>query len=44
MTIMLCVQIIPVLYLGPNEILHVTVKQFMATDECGHYLDDGEVC
>ncbi|KAJ8419689.1 hypothetical protein Cgig2_003017 [Carnegiea gigantea] len=40
------VQVIPVLYLRDDEIVHPTVhptvRDFMGTDEFGYYVDDGE--
>jgi len=38
------VQVIPILYTGDQELMHPIVSQFMPTDECGHYVDDGEAC
>jgi len=38
------VQVIPVLYPRDEELVHATVAQFVATEEFGHYVDDGEVC
>lgn len=35
-------EVIPVLYPQDDEILHPTVKEFMATDEFSYYVDDGE--
>lgn len=38
------VHVIPVLYPQDDEILHPTVREFMATNEFSYYVDDGEVC